>query len=293
MLDNKKDYEVKKARINNQLIDYLGKHEKITHRVLENFIYEHLKTCNRSVYYDYMRIFNNILKNDFKLDIQFDSKKYVDKCVKVEDNNFFSQGEIQALCNELSNAQDKFIIYAIFKGIMGKEYEDLRNIKISDVASDYSYIKLKNRTVFCDDYLKDILEDTILSYSYETFGDGTYNYYDFNMESEYVLKTRCTKLNNNGLNPITKCNIQQKFIKLSNYINNINDNNEGKIKLSGRNIYKSGIMWDMHLKELYGGVQWSILKVQDYVNVENLNMNASELYKTYCNVYYGTNSIDR
>ena len=289
MLDYK-DYEVKKARINNYLVNYLGKHEKITYPILENFIIKYFKTCNRSVYYNYMKIFNDILKNDLKLDISFDSKKYIDKCVGVDDYNFFSQQEIQDLCDCFANAQDRLIIYAIFKGIMGKEYEDLRFIRIKDVAEDYSYIKLKDRTVICDDYMKQSLEDTIESYVYQTLGNGTYNYYNFNMDSEYVLKTRCTKINNNGLNAITKCNIQQKLIKLANAYN---EEYGDKIKLSGRNIYKSGIMYDMYLKEIYNGVQWTTTKVQNYINLENLNMNPSELYRTYCNVYHGVNVLDR
>lgn len=290
MMENIKDYEIKKARMNNQLIDYLGKNEKITHTVLEQFIKKYFKTCNRSVYYNLMSIYNDILKNDLNLDIQFDSKKYVDDCVVVNDYNFFSQYEIQAICDSFSNAQDKLIVYAIFKGIMGKEYQDLRNIKVSDVAEDYSYIKLKDRTVICDDYLKKALEDTIESYVYQTLGNGTYSYYNFNMESEYVLKSRCTKNNNNGLNAITKCTIQQKFIKLTNAYNEEFDD---KINLSGRNLYKSGIMYDMYLKEIYNGVQWTTTKVQNYITLENLNMNSSELYRTYANVYHGVNVLDR
>jgi len=48
-------------------------------------------------------------------------------------NKYFTINEIQNICDSLINPQDKFIIYGLFKGLYGKAYSDLLELKIIDL----------------------------------------------------------------------------------------------------------------------------------------------------------------
>lgn len=277
-----KDYDVKRERTKGYLIDYLGHFKEITTNTLEDFIYKYLKTFNRSSFYTNIKIYNDILKNDLNINYQFDSAKYVNECVKSDEKNLFTKEEIINLCNTFSNSMDRFIVYALWNGISGKELIDLRKIKLSDIARDDSYIMINDKKFICDEVMQKYVRGTRLAYAYQTYKNGKYSYMEFNMENPYLLKSRCIKSNNNGMNIISLCSVQQRLMKLSKYYDEEYGDN---IMLSARNLVKSGILHTLHEKEISENIEWTLSKIERYFKDNNIKMNAIEFYRTYREIF--------
>lgn len=277
-----KDYDVKRERTKGYLIDYLGHFKEITTNTLEGFIYKYLKTFNRSSFYTNIKIYNDILKNDLNINYQFDSSMYVDKCVKSDEKNFFTKEEVINLCNTFSNSMDRFIVYALWHGISGRELIDLRKIKLSDIARDDSYIMINGEKFICDEVMQKYVRGTRLAYAYQTYKNGKYSYMEFNMENPYLLKTRCIKSNNNGMNIISLCSVQQRLMKLSKYYD---EEYRDNIMLTARNLVKSGMLYTLHEKEISENIEWSLSKIEKYFKDNKIKMNAIEFYRTYREIF--------
>ena len=283
-----KEYDIKKERMRKYFLDYLGKIDEITISSLENFIYKYFTTCNRSSFYTSMTMYNEIL-SELEIKHHFESSDYINECVKANEDNFFiTKEEIINVCQAFSNAQDRFIVYALWNGINGKEFYDLRNIKLTDIARDDSSININGKIFKCDEYMQKCIRYTRLAYMYQTLGDGVYSYYTFNMDSPFLLKTRCTKKNNDGMNIMTKSIIQQKLVKLTKYYN---DQYGTNINLSGRNLIKSGVLYKLHEVEKKENIKWSISKMDKWLKKNNIKMNMNEIYRTYCDLFYHKNSL--
>lgn len=130
----------------------------------------------------------------------------------------YNEKEIQALIECLVNSQDQFILYGLYKGIKGHNYSDLLNIKVSDVANDYSYININGKTFICDEFMKDILIGVTVHGEYYHGGNNYYidssddsESFCFNMDSKYLIKTFPNDTNNNGLNPMSVSELEKKL----------------------------------------------------------------------------------
>lgn len=128
----------------------------------------------------------------------------------------YSKKMIQNICTTLINFQDKFIIYGLYQGIEGEDYSDLLEIKLSDVAEDYSCINLNDKEFICDDFMKEIIRGTIkenlyiMNYSDEPNDE---DHYYFNNESKYLIKSMPTSTDN-GLGPMSKNELEIKLNKI-------------------------------------------------------------------------------
>lgn len=289
-----KDYIVKKERLNNNLNKFMRveslSFDKLTVKDVEKFMNEYFKTINRSVFYNNVKILNEIL-NDNEINIFIDSKKYVDDFVKVPDEQILTLKEVQTLCLNTVNYQDKLIIYGLFNGIYGKNYSDLLNITKKDVAEDYSYIALDSGKKFiCDDFMKEILygcmeEKMYIKYvTSEDIRSG--NYYELAEDSPYLIKPMPTPKNNFGRNPMSASALQRKFEKLSA---SFKDYTGEDVILTGTSLLKSGILYEMFIQEIENGKDWSIEEIDKYLKMNGIRANKNELYRSYYQRYHGTN----
>ena len=284
-----KDKDIKIDRLNNKLNSYMQKkglnNTNISESDIEEFAVNVLRSTNRSAFYNHLQLLNNILKNK-NINYQVKEEKLVDKCVIFDESKYFTKSQILDICDLLINACDKFIIYAMFYGILGKEYDDLRNIKIKDIAEDYSYILIDGRKILLDDVLKEYVKETIEQEVYVKNENGVYKYQEFNMNSEYLLKTINNKRNNYGLNKMGKSVFAVKLIKLSEELK------EGNINatLTASGLFYSGIMYKLFELESLHNIIWSISKIKNYLDVNGYNINANELSFKYHQFYHGTKS---
>ena len=194
--------------------------------------------------------------------------------------DLFTKQEIIDICDTLANAQDKFIIYALFSGIRGNKYSDLVNLKVKDINFDTKEIKLPSgKIIIMDEYLEDILRDITDAefgkYYYKLNRSGLYDinsFYKLNMDSEYVVKVKPTVTNGHGLGAFSFQGLQTRLKGISKVLG---------INLLGVNIYRSGVISRMNeIKE-----DWIQSEILTYLKDNNHNLTAYETQKAYESVY--------
>ena len=192
------DKQIKMNRMENKVNDLINEigEKNINEEVIKDFAIKNLKTINRSSFYDGFRILKEVLDNkNIKYDLKED--ELIQKCLYFDESKYFTKTQILDIINSLINAQDKLLIYMIFNKVLGKKFKDLLEIKVSDVAEDYSYINVNGNKILCDDIMKELVKDTIEQEVYvNTTRARNVMYYDLNMNSEYLFKTLCNKYTN-------------------------------------------------------------------------------------------------
>lgn len=292
--DVKRDRDIKKERTEKNLKAYTRELNKnyiknLTQEEIENFIKENYKSGNRLGFYNQISILNDILIEKGSK-IVINSKELVNECVITDDSKYFLKAEVLDICNALTNTQDKFIIYALFNGIMGKNCEDLLSIKTTDVAKDCSYIKVNGHIYFLDDELKKFTEDLLKDEVYvrETPNLNTEYTERFNTSSPYLIKTIPNKRTNDGLDMMTRNNLNGRLQKLNKLLLE-----EGlDVKLAPRSLYYSGIMFKMFQKETDENIEWTVEGLDDWLKMNDYQINSIELYRKYYNRYHGANSLN-
>ena len=279
------DYEIKLMRninkLNNFMEDKSIEYQDLTLELIEEFVLKEFKSNNRASVYNNIKILNAILKEN-NVNIQLESSDYVNELVKSNSINYYTLNEVKSICNSFINASDSFIIYALYNNLRGKEFKDILNIKTSDVADDNSYIMINNSKFICDDYMQKLLEvlrkEDIYIKNMEIVGTNVPDYYAYNMDSEYLLKTIKSKRNNNGLSPMKRITLQTRLIRLSDMFYN---NTGIKINLSATNLATSKILYEMFVKETTEGVVWDMPTIELWFKEMNYKGNSAEIFRKY------------
>ena len=279
------DYEIKLMRninkLNNFMEDKSIEYQDLTLELIEEFVLQEFKSSNRAAIYNNIKILNQILK-DNNVNIQIESSNYVNELTQSDTMDYFTLDEIKFICNSFINASDSFIIYALYNNLRGKEFKDILNIKTSDVADDNSYIMINGSKFICDDYMQKLLEvlrkEDIYIKNMEIVGTNVPDYYAYNMDSEYLLKTIKSKRNNNGLSPMKRITLQTRLIRLSDMFYN---NTGIKINLSATNLATSKILYEMFVKETTEGVVWDMPTIESWFKEMNYKGNSAEIFRKY------------
>lgn len=279
------DYEIKLMRninkLNNFMEDKSIEYQDLTLELIEEFVLKEFKSSNRAAIYNNIKILNAILKEN-NVNIQIESSDYVNELVKSNSINYYTLDEVKSICNSFINASDSFIIYALYNNLRGKEFKDILNIKTSDVSDDNSYIMINNSKFICDDYMQKLLEvlrkEDIYIKNMEIVGTNVPDYYAYNMDSEYLLKTIKSKRNNNGLSPMKRITLQTRLIRLSDMFYN---NTGIKINLSATNLATSKILYEMFVKETTEGVVWDMPTIESWFKEMNYKGNSAEIFRKY------------
>ena len=279
------DYEIKLMRninkLNNFMEDKSIEYQDLTLELIEEFVLKEFKSSNRAAIYNNIKILNAILKEN-NVNIQIESSDYVNELVKSNSINYYTLDEVKSICNSFINTSDSFIIYALYNNLRGKEFKDILNIKTSDVSDDNSYIMINNSKFICDDYMQKLLEvlrkEDIYIKNMEIVGTNVPDYYAYNMDSEYLLKTIKSKRNNNGLSPMKRITLQTRLIRLSDMFYN---NTGIKINLSATNLATSKILYEMFVKETTEGVVWDMPTIESWFKEMNYKGNSAEIFRKY------------
>lgn len=112
-----------------------------------------------------------------------------------------TKDELMEIIREIVNAQDKFIVMALFNGISGEDMVEIRELKVSDVDFENNTITLPNRKIKMDAQFMEITKEAIAQRTYlNKSSDSIYatEKFDFNMDSEYILKSKPNSKNNFG-----------------------------------------------------------------------------------------------
>ena len=288
----RKQKDIKKSKINKRLNKYretLGKPntKDLTTKDLERIVRMDFLSSDSLEFYKNISILNELLFEKGSR-LRLDKDNLVESCVKPKEDKYFTKNELKQICNKLINYQDKFILYALFKGIKGKACEDLLSIKIEDVSKDFTYIKIRDNLVFTDDILKEYLKGLVDEKAYirETFKGERY-IEEYNLDNPYLLKPLPSKVNGNGMEKMTSETLRTRLNKISDLLF-VNYNE--KVALIPMKLYYSGIMFDMFEKETTEGIKWNISKIKEYSKAKGYSIKPYEVYTKYYNKYHKDNS---
>lgn len=181
----------------------------------------------------YMEYYDNL---DYTKITQEDLKKYIEE----KTLRYVTREQLlDRIEHSLNNAQDKAIVMLLFEGVMGKAYNDLLNLKVSDIDFENNCINLDNQIIDIHPSTTKILDETRLQKIYEKFGTGSSIgtgdiSYELNPKSEYLIKSKPSSRNRGGREPIKVAGIKTRLDKITKSLNM-----EG---LTGLSIYHSGII---------------------------------------------------
>lgn len=210
----------------NKLIDNIEKYAEEKGKTIEELTkderFELVKTkiidkYNTTTSRNLLNIFNKFMeehghssKERIKL-TQFKTSMGVD--------GIYTEEELKEKIKGLQNPQDKFIIWALFKGICGTKAVDLLNLKVEDIDFNENTIKYNGKIIIMDDYFRKITMDAVNQEVYiknNYIGEEYHGVpdYSLNMNSKYVIKGKPNVKNNNGLNPFGFEGLRRRLSKL-------------------------------------------------------------------------------
>lgn len=219
------------------------------------------------------------LMNELNLDISF-------KCINPDNikKNLFeypSFKEILDICNSLINYQDRFIVYSVFCGFTELNLHNLRYLKVSDVDFENKIIIYNGKKVSVDNIFIDLADKTKRQKTYyklmrpESLENSTTSLsYDFNQESEYLIKTKPTSKNENGIKPISQIALRQRFSFLNETLESWT--------LTPRHLRIAGFMHKMYEEKKD---KWTIQMVNDLKNKLGYKIDSHEVLITYNQKY--------
>lgn len=226
---------------------------------------------------DFSKLFNEILDIPVKF-----SNIPPDEIIKDNDG-IYTKEEIVAICDQFINSQDKFLIYGIWYGLKDKRFDDITNIKVSDVDFKNKTITVGKKVIKMDDKLELYCSLAIQEVSYYKLGEmneSTNESYALNINSEYVIRTKPQRNNNHGLNRMTFNGLRTRVENLNNSLE------EYGVLLKPQKLYMGGVIYKMHEEAKTYNITWNnstIKKFKEKYNISAFSTDTLILYKNKYN----------
>lgn len=204
------------------------------------------------------RYYEYIGNNNIKIISNKDLNKIIRDNKEKDDNRYIPKEKLIKMVNKLENNTDKAILLLARNGI-GMEYEaqDLINLRVKDI--DFKHNMIYDKKI--DDYTMYITKLAMNEKEYVAIGN-----YDkiiiYNMNSEYLFKTRPTKSTLDGMLPLKPSGFRGRMQKI-------------KAELEDDNIILSNLI-----------MSYIIDKVIEYQNEIGKELTQNEL-KYFLNTNFG------
>ena len=260
-------------RMYKKLEEYTDKKIKeLTRAELDAFVKLITKGLSYTTTCGYISILNKILNKESN-ENRFSMSEYE---ADIKSKGYMKKEELIDIINMLDSDQDKFILMALFNGIAGKQLSELINLKINQVDLDKGIINLDDRVVYMDEDFKKITRAAIeqkkgIVISCDEFSLSKLEY-DFNMDSEYVIKVRPYYKNNYGLSTISYAGIRTRLYDIGDYLG---------VDIIASSIEKSGYLYRMDK----AGKEWTVAKAREWSKKEGIKVDGNNLLKLYKLVY--------
>lgn len=129
--------------------------------------------------------------------------------------------KFEKLVEQLVNSIDRFLVVGIYYGFAdGGDTSALLALKKTDVDFKTKTIKIQDRVVKMDAYLEKITRDAINQKTYMKMGrvGFTNEDYELNSKSPYIIRTKGTASNNDGLNPLTCNGFRNRMLAIRKFL---------------------------------------------------------------------------
>lgn len=137
--------------------------------------------------------------------------------------NLISKKQLEKLTQALDNPVDRFIIAGFFYGLNGElsHKENMLNLTVDSVDLENNTISTpEGKIIVMDSFLKNLVVDAINQSVYIKMGtQGRSNEdYSMNENSKYIIKSRPTKSNDFGLQPLTASGLKNRVRMISDFL---------------------------------------------------------------------------
>ncbi|MFR2314887.1 hypothetical protein [Terrisporobacter sp.] len=216
----------------------------------------------------YLLYVNEVLKNEgnpYKMHVE-------DFNCKIIRHGYITKKELDQCINDLENPQDQFIIYALFEGIMGDKFEELRFLKKNQVDLKKRTIDLGDRTIRMNVEFTEIIASALEQHEYYliNFRDGAkVTTYDLNEYSEFVLKSRKTKNTLDGLAPFGYEGLRARVKRINAFLG---------MEFTPDTLIKSGYAYKLY-KKFDGNINST--KVDNFIKKNKLKVSLSNMMNIY------------
>lgn len=169
---------------------------------------------------------SQLQSNSFAL---FNSQKLKEFSGRVR--GLVNRQQILTWCAKLGNASDKFLLLAIFEGIRGDEYADVRHMKLSDINMEEHKANVEScGTITISKELCGFAEEANKEYSYESMiGDRKMLPLE---PSQYILKYRRSSINEPSEHQQSR-RIYHRLQRIFDYVGAPDDMSANQLTYSG------------------------------------------------------------
>ena len=183
---------------------------------------------------------------------------------------YITSEELNKVLLLLDNPQDRFIVIAVYRGIAGKNnMSELLNIKTKDVNFNNHTITLEDRVVTMDKQLEKATKEAInqsVLYVETRNGNGSCKEELYlNMDSPYLIKTRPSTTNKNGLDPMKYAGFRSRFAAIRQ---------KAGLEVNASQLETSGVVNQL----LSEKKDWTVLDVEFALRMKNIKANAYRIY---------------
>ncbi|WP_101773491.1 hypothetical protein [Peptostreptococcus faecalis] len=207
----------------------------------------------------------------------------------IEPRKYASRDEIVAYCEELEDPQQAFLMYATFLGFGELQYKPLTLLKMSDIDEVNMVANVTdgehNFQIEIDEYFIELAKKCNETRGKTVFRDDPIRmnpvevFMDYNMESEYIIKARRLRNNNDGFDPIS-------FEKARFMLREANEILFGVDNAVTRtDLKRSGILYRMYVIEQDTGIPWDSKSLKEDNPRLPLKFNVTDMMKWYEKIY--------
>lgn len=192
--------------------------------------------------------------------------EYADLIDKEATNNrYITKQTLLDDISYLTNAQDQVIFMLLFDGVMGKNYENLVNLKVSDIDTKTLVASLIDGTkVILSDDTYNLIQIAVSEETYDTYSK-TEIIYPL-PKNEYVLRVP-KRPKGNELEPVRSNSIRTKIDLFKKDL--------GMEGITGRSIYLSGVAH--RYLSTHGEENMNIPELKEWLKANNVKTNTSEM----------------
>ncbi|MGL5715325.1 MAG: hypothetical protein ACRCX2_20070 [Paraclostridium sp.] len=238
--------------------------QKEIDELAKNMLNKHTYTTLRTK----VSIINMLFKSiDSKVSLKLNNE-----AIQSNEKGVICKKDLMGMIELLDNAQDQFILMALFYGINGKQASDLLNLKISDIDFEKNTITLPEKTIHMNTEFARIAKDAIKQEDYiivslDMAGGAVVETYKL-PKSPYMVKVRPYKKNNMGMDVISYNGFRTRFGTLCKFLD---------LDVTISSLEKSGII-DKMIEENIGG---TVREIEDWLKKNNLKMERFLAFRLY------------
>ena len=152
---------------------------------------------------------NHFLEVDYNVMMNCVNTSLVEKTI-------ITREELEERADTLINYTDRFVFYALFEGICGKQFEEITKAKPSDISGNVIHL-CTGRIVAITSKLREVAESAATEEIYQSYGESGYGF-KYRADDDYICKMVNNKRQNDGNDDKNRAQVLgRRYVNAVNY----------------------------------------------------------------------------